>query len=61
MEINAIFDGETVIPRKALLKNSGKVGSAASTIQKKEMSRYAPLNTRATSVLSAIGQRASGS
>ena len=46
MEINAIFDGETVIPRKALLKNSGKVGSAASTIQKKEMSRYAPLNNK---------------
>lgn len=46
MEINSIFGDETVIPRKALLKNSGKVGSAASTIQKKEFSRYAPLNNK---------------
>ena len=46
MEINGIFGDETVIPRKALLKNSGKVGSAASTIQKKEFSRYAPLNNK---------------
>ena len=41
-----------VIPRKALLKNSGKVGSASETIMKKEYSRYAPLNNASQVVLS---------